>query len=206
MNASLAVACAVLLSSASGLAATGEQWIRRIDSLYNASPSWQVAFKQTVRYPVFDETETDKGKFTAGPKGRFRLEAKKQIIVSDGDTLWTHNVAANQLTVECVDGTNEMVRPADFLFHFRESYAVELCDNPGPGQCLHMTSTDETSFIRQMWLWSDPKTATVARAVYKDINGNETTFEFSKINLKYKAKKADFRYATPPGVEIVRMP
>lgn len=206
MRRTCAVVCFVLISVASAWSATGEQWVKRIDSLYDASPYWQVTFKQTVRYPVFDETETDKGVFTIGPEGRFRLQTRKQVVVSDGDTLWTHNVAANQVTVEPINGTKEMVRPADFLFHFRENYTVELCEDPGPGQCLHLISIDETSFIRQMWLWSDPKTATVAKAVYKDVNGNEATFEFSKINLKYKAKKSDFRYSTPPGVEVVRMP
>jgi outer membrane lipoprotein-sorting protein len=195
-----------LLPQAAAGGPTAAELCARIDSLYHESPHWQVAFDQKVHYPVFDETETEAGKLGVGPAGRFRLTTDRYVIVSDGDTLWTHNLRANQVIVDLVARAGETVRPADFLFHFKEDYRRELCDVTGPGTCLHLSSTEETAFIREMWLWTDPKTAMVKRAVYKDINLNETTFDFKSVDFKYAPGPAEFRYEPPPGVEVVRMP
>lgn len=198
--------CLTVAVTGSASATTPAAWISRIDSLYNVSPYWKVDFEQTVHYPVFDETETESGTIAVGTGHRFRLQTSKHIVVSDGDTLWTHNIPANQLTIEKVSKAGEVVRPADFLFHFRQDYTPQLCDSPGPGQCIYLKANDETAFIREMWLWADPDNAYVRKAMYRDINGNETTFEFKKFNLKYKAGKDEFRYSAPPGVEVIRMP
>jgi outer membrane lipoprotein-sorting protein len=69
-----------------------------------------------------------------------------------------------------------------------------------------LKATDETAFIREMWLWADPRSAYVKRALYKDINLNETTFDFKTIDFKIKPGRNDFRYEPPPGVEVVRLP
>ena len=185
---------------------TADLLVARVDSLYHASPYWKVEFTETVRYPVFDETEIEKGALTVGPNGRFRLKTDRHVVVSDGDTLWTHNVKANQVTVEQVSRAGEVVRPADFLFHFREKYAAALCDTEGPGQCLYLAAADETAFIREMWLWVEPATAHVKRALYRDVNQNETTFEFARIVFSPRPKPETFRFEPPPGVEVVRMP
>ena len=201
-----AAALAALLFPAAAHAQTADRLVTRIDSLYHASPYWKVEFTENVRYPIFDETETEKGALTVGPDGRFRLTTDRHVVVSDGDTLWTHNVKANQVTVERVAKAGEVVRPADFLFHFREKYAASLCDTAGPGQCLYLAAADETAFIREMWLWVDSATAHVKKALYRDINQNETTFEFERIDFAVRPKSERFRFDVPPGVEVVRMP
>jgi len=209
MNMKLATATLTLCLLAlcgSVRAQSAEGLVARIDSLYRASPNWKVEFTETVRYPVFDETETEKGTLTVGPEGQFRLVTDRHVVVSDGDTLWTHNVKANQVTVERVERAGEAVRPADFLFHFRVDYAAALCDSEGPGQCLYLAAEDDTSFIRQMWLWVEPKTAHVQKAVYRDINQNETTFDFEHIDFAARPKPGTFHFDVPPGVEVVRMP
>jgi outer membrane lipoprotein-sorting protein len=194
-----------LLSLATAHAETAADLTKRIDSLYHRSPNWQVQFEQKVHYPVFDETESESGRLSVGPGGRFRLTTDRHVVVSDGDTLWTHNLTANQLIVDLVSHSTETVRPADFLFHFKEDYRKEIKDVPGPGTCLYLKCTDETAFIREMWLWADPKTAHVRRALYKDINLNETTFDFKSIDFKASPAPGEFRYDAPPGVEVVRM-
>ncbi len=199
----IALACACATPA---IAQDAAVLVGRIDSLYHASPNWRVEFDQIVRYPIFDETEKESGTLEVGPAGRFRLTTDRHVIVSDGDTLWTHNKRANQVVVDRVDDAGEAVRPVDFLFHFKEDYVKQLCDHEGPGQCLYMKTTEETAFIREMWLWVDVKTAHVRRAVYKDVNANETTFSFRKIDFAYKPKPGTFSYETPPGVEVVRMP
>jgi outer membrane lipoprotein-sorting protein len=200
------LAAALALAPGALRAETADRLVTRIDSLYHAAPYWRVEFIETVRYPVFDEVETDQGSILVGPQGRFVLKTKRHVVVSDGDTLWTHNVQANQVTVERVDRAGEVVRPADFLFHFRSHYAAALSDSAGPGSCLALTATDETAFIRTMWLWVDPGSATVHKARYLDVNQNETTFDFAKIDFKVRPKADRFHYSPPAGVEIVRMP
>lgn len=185
---------------------TATELTKRIDSLYHHAAHWQVTFEQKVHYPVFDETESESGRLSVGKEGRFRLTTLRHVIVSDGDTLWTHDLRANQLIVDLVAHSAETVRPADFLFHFREDYDQVLGDLEGPGTCLYLKSTDETAFIREMWLWADPKTAHVRRALYKDINLNQTTFDFKSIDFKFHPPPGEFRYEAPPGVEVVRMP
>lgn len=201
-----AAAVAALLLASAAHAQTADRLVTRIDSLYHASPSWKVEFTETVRYPVFDEAETEKGALTVGPDGRFRLTTDRHVVVSDGDTLWTHNVKANQVIVERVARAGEVVRPTDFLFHFQEEYTASLCDTAGPGQCLHLAATDETAFIREMWLWVEPATAHVKKALYRDINRNETTFDFEQIDFSVRPEPGTFRFDVPPGVEVVRMP
>jgi outer membrane lipoprotein-sorting protein len=200
----LTMACLLMASPAAGQSAA--TLVHQIDSLYHASAHWSVDFEQQVHYPVFNETDQETGTLSVGPSGKFRLSTDRHIVTSDGDTLWTHNIRANQVTVDRVDATDEVIRPADFLFHFKEDYDVSACDSDGPGTCLYLKTRDESAFIREMWLWADPATSHVKRAVYKDINLNETTFTFVKIDFSFKPSKKEFSYDPPPGVEVIRLP
>ena len=206
MRHALLIGVASLLAASPAAAQSAPNLVWQIDSLYHASSYWSVKFEQLVHYPVFNETERESGTLSVGPDGRFRLKTDRHIVISDGDTLWTHNMRANQVTVDRVDATDEVIRPADFLFHFKEDYDVADCNRDGPGTCLYLLARDETAFIREMWLWADPATAYVKKAVYKDINLNETTFTFVEINFSFKPGKGEFSYDPPPGVEIVKLP
>ena len=206
MRQALLIGASITVMANVASAQSAASLVSRIDSLYHASDHWSVEFEQIVHYPVFNETDRESGTLSAGPDGKFRLETDRHIVISDGDTLWTHNLRANQVTVDRVDASDEVIRPADFLFHFKEDFDVAECNSDGPGTCLYLRARYESAFIREMWLWADPKTAQVKRAVYKDINLNETTFTFVKINFSFKPGKSEFSYDPPPGVEVIRLP
>lgn len=206
MRYSVLIVVAGVLTATPAAAQSAASLVTRIDSLYHASDHWSVDFEQLVHYPVFNETDRESGSLSVGPAGKFRLRTDRHIVISDGDTLWTHNLRANQVTVDRVDASDEVIRPADFLFHFKEDFDVAECNSEGPGTCLYLKARDESAFIREMWLWANPETAHVRKAVYRDINLNETTFTFVKINFSFKPGRGEFSYDPPPGVEVIRLP
>ena len=147
---------------------------------------------------------------TIGYPDKFRIESPEQILVSDGDSLWSYSAENKQVTIESMEALEGIVTPADYLFRFKEHYdvAADTVIELGGRKAykLHLVALSEDEFVKKLDLYIDLETYMVTRTAYRDPNDNLVTLDFSDWKLNVETQPEDFRFQTPPGVEEVRVP
>lgn len=200
-----------LILPASVLIASEENKIlAEIEKNLQAIKTLQVNFEQEVSSGVFATIDKSSGKIYMTSGDRFRIETDEQMIVSDSVLLWVYSVENKQVRIDSVHKIEELVRPSEYLFNFKEGYSADLleereCDFGDCYQVL-LKAEGEDEFIEEMVLFIDPETSLTQRAEYKDINGNLVTIRFKKYKIDKKIPPEIFNFKTPKGVEEIRLP
>ncbi|MCK4858730.1 MAG: outer membrane lipoprotein carrier protein LolA [candidate division Zixibacteria bacterium] len=196
---------------AGGLAAADAIEItEKSEALYARAGSFKANFIQVVATGDFFDDEETAGILLMEYPDRFRLETPEQVITCDGDTLWSYSVENKQVLVEPVSQVGDMVTPADYLFNFKENYEIEFDTTLVEGEVemhrLNLRAKDDDQYVRSLQLYVSTENYAVVRVVYKDINENQITIDFSDLKLGIDLDKKDFRFKPPRGVEEVRLP
>ncbi len=184
--------------------------LAEIESNLKAIKTLKVDFEQEVSSGVFATIDKSSGKIYMTSGDRFRIETDEQVIVSDSILLWIYSVENKQVRIDSVHKIDELVRPSQYLFNFKEGYKADLledrkCDFGDCYQIL-LKASSEDEFIEEMKLYIDPKTSLTQRAEYRDINGNLVTIRFKKYNIDKNIPAEIFNFKTPKGVEEIRLP
>jgi outer membrane lipoprotein carrier protein len=192
------------------LSSEEDRVLKAIEEKLNSIETLSVEFVQEVNSGVFATIEKTEGKIYLADGDRFRIETDEQVIVSDSVFLWVYSVENKQVKIDSVDEVEDMVKPSDYLFSFKEDYNADLtlkseCDF---GECLEVVlkSKQKDNFIKQMKLYIEADTYLTHRAEYTDINGNLVTVKFDKYKLNNKIPRQIFQFKTPKGVEEIRLP
>jgi len=184
--------------------------LQKLQDRYDNLASLEVEYTQEVHSGVFSSVQKTSGKMYFAKQDKFRLQTDDQAIVSDGKTLWVYNKANEQVTIDKLDETLDLVRPSDYLFAFRESYSSVLLPDTtiDKKQCavVRLVSDNKDEFIQQMTLYVTENDLLTVRAVYLDVNGNTVVVDFDKARIDEDLPSDTFIFKTPRGVEEVRLP
>jgi len=168
-----------------------------------------VDFTQTFHWKLVGETEVFEGTLIIAQGDRFHLTTGEQIIISDGKTLWTHDIPSRQVIVEDLQKTEDTLLPKELLFKYSREYVPTLKGKKTlKGRTcyvLELKPKTGDAFIQKMTVWVDAKEWITRKIVYQDINGNETTYEINSIRFNPPIKKNLFRFEPPAGVEVIDM-
>lgn len=196
--------------SGSLLAVTASEVVEKTEAIYAKSKTFSVKFTQTVAAGDFFENDKTSGKMLLSYPEKFRVETPEQTLTSDGDSLWTYSVENKQVTIESMLGLEDVVTPADYLFRFKEHYDLEYDSTEVISKrlCyeLSLKSKDDNQYVRSMKVFIDTETSLVRRAIYRDLNDNLITLDFSDWKLGVQIAPSEFHFKTPTGVEEVRVP
>lgn len=198
------VLCAALLAS------TASDIVDRSEALYSKAGVFSARFTQTVSTGDFFDDEKLEGTLIMSYPKQFRIDTPEQVIVSNGDTLWSYSAENRQVVIEAVAKSKETITPADYLFNFKQNYTLEydssdVIDKTSV-QRLSLRAKSKDHFVRTMKVYINSTTNQIRRVIYRDLNDNKITLDFSDWKLGIKAEPHQFRFKTPRGVEEVRLP
>ncbi|MBD3218474.1 MAG: hypothetical protein GF310_09380 [candidate division Zixibacteria bacterium] len=184
--------------------------LKKIDNRLEEIETLQVEFEQEVSSGVFATVDKTSGKIVLSNNDKFRIETEDQTIVSDSILIWVYSVENKQVKIDSVHKVDDLVRPSEYVFTFKEGYEADLlADNECDfGECFKilLTALDKDNFIKEMYLFIDPENFLTKRAEYKDINGNLVTIRFKDYKIDRKIPPEIFKFKTPKGVEEIRLP
>jgi len=205
----LSLICLVILSAATSVP-DPVSIVEKSETLYAGAKTFSATFTQLVSSGDFFEPEATEGKLLMRYPESFRIETAEQVIVSDGDTLWSYSDENKQVTIEPVANVNEMVTPADYLFHFKADYELKydtlLSFGKEKAHRLQLTRKSKDHYVQSMELWIGSVSSHILRVRYLDINDNEVVLEFSEWKFGIKIDPSRFRFSAPEGVEEIRLP
>ncbi len=208
MNYRIVILILVLCAPAFGASAV--DIVDKSEALYSKSGPFSAKFTQTVSTGDFFDDEKIEGTLIMNYPRQFRIDTHEQVLASDGDTLWSYSAENEQVTIEAVSKSKETITPADYLFNFKQSYyldydSTDVIDKVRVRR-VSLRSKSEDQFIRSMKVYIDATTYHIRRVVYRDLNDNKITLDFSDWKMGIKATPDQFRFKTPRGVEEVRLP
>lgn len=182
----------------------------------------QADFIQESTLAAMDITDTAKGKVWFKHPGMMRWEYETpdaHAIISDGETLWIHRPADNQVIVGDALAYFGDGKGASFLSNIgliKEVFSVEKVPSPNTGS-TNSGSTDTGDYtlklvprekeldLSEIHLTVNKKTFTVESVTTENAYGDENRIKFRNIRFKDSIPEAKFRFEIPEGADVMQM-
>jgi len=192
------------LLSATGLATPVEDLNKYISSLN----TYQAEFTQTIFGQSGQEIDQASGIVKLQKPGKFYWSYQspyKQALISDGETLWVHDIDLEQVTVNDVDLINDN-SPASILsgnVDINNHYTVSDLGLFDDYRWIELLPIDtERDFSAVKLGFHDDQ---LAGMVLFDNIGQTTVIQFENINLNVTISPVIFKFELPLGVDVIDM-
>lgn len=192
-------------------------WAARVQKKYESVKTYEATFEQVTALAGADTTGPKAvGHVWIGKPGKMRWEfekPEKKVFVSDGKTLWIHDIEENQVIMNEHMQQTTSVTALNFLEglgSLGEDFTVSLAEAParatGKGHVyLSLVPKDQADVqLERILLAVDRKDHLADEVFLYDALGNETrlTFEGGKVNQA--PKEGTFTLEIPKGAEVIK--
>jgi len=183
--------------------------IRNFEKKLNSAKTVRVDFQETYIWKLTGEEQSLRGELLLEGENRFRVTTEDQIIVSDGETLWTYSKPSHRVLIDRLTTSDDALLPRRILFRYTEDYHVrlggeeEISGNP----CYVLIFTAETGdvIIPQVKVWIDKREWVPRKVEQTDLSENRTVYLLYDIQVDFPLDKEIFHFTIPDGAEIIDM-
>ncbi len=180
----------VLISAITSVHAqrNADQLLKSVVDKTNAYESLEADFTYTMVNDLANINEANEGKvFVKGDA--YKLEIAGQVVISDGETVWTYLEESRELMISHADDGEDAITPASLLTSYYNDYKasfVNVRDDMEKGlKTIELKPVSDKNLSR-MHLAVDEKNLHIAHFSVFDNNGN--TFIYTINNLKNDVK------------------
>ncbi|MGD2074736.1 MAG: outer membrane lipoprotein chaperone LolA [Gammaproteobacteria bacterium] len=168
--------------------------------------TFEAEFDQTVLDSNDELVQASEGRVWIRRPGRFRWDYRtpyRQLIVADGERLWTYDEDLEQATVEPVDEALSST-PAMLLSGFRPLEEVVRWADAGRREGLRWYRLDpkeNDAAVEEVNIGFQDRRLAVIEV--RDGFGNHTRIQFSDIERDQPIDDDRFRLQLPPGTDVI---
>jgi outer membrane lipoprotein carrier protein len=167
--------------------------------------SGRAAFTQTVTSADGQKKRTSSGSFEFARPNRFRFAYAKpfeQLIVSDGQKVWIHDVDLNQVSVRRLDKALGAT-PAALLAGASLDKEFELATQPSKDgiDWVQATPKQKDGAFQSMRIGFRGRE--LAAVEILDGFGQRSLLQFSQYAANVALPDATFRFVPPPGADVI---
>jgi chaperone LolA len=184
-----------------------EKLALRVEEKYRSIKDLSMSFTKTLKSDIFETQKKAKGKMYLKNPDKFRIETKDEIIVTDGEFLWSYSEQNQQVIKSRLDKSKDIFKPNQYLSNFREEYKAELSGEEKIDKVdsfkLLLTPKEKDLFIIRMTVWIDKKDLLARKMEYTDMNDNQVILVFDHIKTDKGIHDSKFVFKAPEGVEEV---
>jgi outer membrane lipoprotein carrier protein len=192
----------------------------KIQKAYLSINTYEADFEQQYSMKAFNQTKTSKGHVvfqkpapsaSAKDGGKMRwdyTEPKDNVVVSDGQTLWSY-VASEKQARKMMVKDSQMPTALAFLTgkgDLSKEFNLELQDAsklmPG-GYILKATPKVATNLYNFVMFYVDGTTYQVRRVLIVDAQDNRNRFTFNDPKVNQKTDPSKFTWSPPAGVTVI---
>jgi len=210
-----AIATFSIAASAQVAAASG---LESLETFVKNTKSGRAVFSQVVTSPARDglvaKTKTSSGSFEFSRPNRFKfvyLKPFEQSIVSDGQTLWLHDVDLNQVTArklaQVLGGTPAAViaAAADLKTLQADFTLVPRPDKEGL-EWVEATPKTKDGQVQSILVGfkQSGKGSELAVLEILDSFGQRSVMRFSQFEVNPALAAASFQFKPPAGADVIR--
>ena len=198
-------------ATAAETASTIDSLIAGIERRYHGT-GITARFNQESTLKAMDIVDTASGAvwFRRPEMMRWEYETpERQVIVSDGVTLWIYRPEDNQVMVGDASAYFGDGRGASFLSDIRQvkrKFDVELLDSKDPGlHSVKLTPLEKSHDLASVQLTIQKMTFDIVEVVTANVYGDETRIQFNTIKYNQDLGASLFFFDIPKGVDVIRL-
>jgi outer membrane lipoprotein carrier protein len=185
------------------------QILKKIENRYN-SVSFSADFHQESPLPEIKVTETAQGKAYFKKPGKFRWEYEKPKVlhyISDGETLWIHSPADNNVWVgKSSDffGKGSGATVLTDVSQIRKQFAVSISDPSDDNTLrLKLIPKNKSMGFTDIFLTIDKSTYDILKIISFNMNGEETRITFKNLEFKPFSDEIIFNFKIPAKANVI---
>lgn len=194
-------------------AGLAEAMARKVQARYEGIRDLRADFEQTNTSATFEgealmKPEPRPGKVVFAKPGKMRwtyAAPEASVVVSDGKTLWIHDIDAKTVTRLAVTEGYLTGAALQFLLgdgKILESFQVVVLDCDAKAVTLDLLPREDASYER-LGLVADRATGSVLATSVTDLFGNQTRIRFEKLEVNLNPNSDTFVLKIPEGVEVI---
>lgn len=179
--------------------------VRRLESALGGLTGLRAEFRQSVIDVHGQVIETAEGTVALARPGKFRWDYRvpEQLIVSDGVTVWFHDVGLEQVTIraaaDTLAGTPAMLLSGEG--NLRVEFEIADAGTEEGLAWSRLTPRGEDGDFRELRVGIGA--GELRRMTLLDRLGQTTRLEFERVERNPQFDKAVFSFIPPPGVDVV---
>lgn len=196
---------AAIAPAAQADAAADAAAVARVEQAFGSLTSLRAEFRQTVTDARGKTIESAEGTMALARPGRFRWDYRvpAQLIVSDGTTVWFHDVELEQVTIraaaETIVGTPAMLLAGSGSL--KDEFEITDGGDDGGLSWSRLTPRQKGGDFRELRLGFTGRE--LVRMALLDRLGQTTEIEFSQVERNPRLDASLFGFTPPPGVDVV---
>lgn len=202
----------IILSTSSflfGSDITSKKIIQNVKDTMTSAKTLMIDFEEQYIWKLTDEKTFLKGQLTMEGEDRFRVTTEDQIIVSDGEMVWTYSIPSNRVLIDQLEKTMETLLPKRIFVHYTKDYTSRLLGEESvlSTDCyvVELCSEKSDEFISQVKVWIDKKKWVPKQIEQIDIMGNITRYLIHEIKMGIQIDKMLFSFEIPDDAEVIEM-
>lgn len=191
----------------------GEQTARKIQARYEGIRDLRADFEQTTTSATFEgealmSPAPRQGKVVFAKPGKMRwtyAAPEASVVVSDGKTLWIHDLDAKTVTRLAVTEGYLSGAALQFLLgdgKILEAFTVGVSECDAKRVGLDLLPREDASYER-LGLVADRETGSIVATSVTDLFGNQTRIRFENLEENRNPRSEIFVLEIPAGVEVI---
>jgi len=139
-----------------------------------------------------------KGKFTFQKENNFRIEFARQIIISDGKTIWNYNRGMKRVVISLFENEPSAFSVNAFVTEYPAKCKVETVGK----YTIKMTPlSDDVQFNSVLIKYN--KNYVIKYIEVEDFSETKYTVSLYNVHLNVQLRKEEFTFTPPEGIQIV---
>ncbi len=199
----------LLLSATVGSAAgeTAKEVLENVRDRYESITDGEVRFTQKVVFAMARIEQEVTGTLVFKKEHKYRVEYEGQVIVTDGETVWSYSRSTNQVLVDHFKINERSLTPERILGNAPDDYTPTLVGKEKIGKIetiiVKLTPPETGGMVKSMKVWVQEGEWLIRRVELLDLHGKQTTYQVHSIKTNTGIPDSRFVYQPPAGVEII---
>ncbi|MGB0495245.1 MAG: outer membrane lipoprotein chaperone LolA [Kangiellaceae bacterium] len=183
---------------------------KELAAILQSTKTYQANFKQSVFRDDATEADVTSGRFLIHRPNHFKwhtLHSYEQLIIADGDHLWTYDPDLEQVTIQnqnIVLTNSPLLLLTSGVEALVKAYKISKITNSElkeESELLFLLEPKENSLFETVHILIKDKN--IVELFLTDALGSRTSVEFSDVIRNEKIDVSEFIFETPEGTDIV---
>lgn len=178
-----------------------QEILKGLQNKYRQIKSFTADFEQITNAGVDKKEFKSSGRIFFKKENKFRIELKDQLLVSDGKTVWNHNIKMKKVIVTNYDSEPAVLSLDKFILEYPSECTVTFAKG-GEGKTLFLQPKKNNTPFREIKIYPD-EASILQRIEFTDANGNYFSFRFSNVKPDENIGDKQFNYIAPKGIRTI---
>ncbi|MBN2413761.1 outer membrane lipoprotein carrier protein LolA [candidate division KSB1 bacterium] len=183
---------------------SADEILKQVKDIYQKNTNICADFTQKFIWKLTEEEHVLSGTICVQKGVKFKIETPDNVIVNDGEALWTLNRTNNQVIVN--NGSQDSEGAPflkQFIDKFIRDYTAVLEAEEKEYYLLKLTAKSEDEFIREVQLQVDKKSYFLLNVIQHDANENTTDYKVDNIRTDVSLTADYFKIKDIEQYEVV---